>query len=145
MSTYYGDDGRSPEEPRDGEPTLLVGRGGLASVRMRRSDASFVTDQLRRRIRRITWLDELGPEQAHEMWRSCRMLYELSLAGGDVLALSNLSLEDADIILEFQDHWGVDGLKRALREALPSMRGSGPVGPVEADRMAKELVDMMAS
>jgi len=143
-STYYGDDGRDAEAPEEGKPTSLVGRDSLATVWMRRTDASFVIDQLKRRIRRITWLDELGPEHLHEMWRACRMLYELSLASGDVLTLSNLSREDVDALDEFHAHWGVEGFKRVLDEIRPLVRESGPVSPVEADRMAKEIVDLMA-
>lgn len=143
-SAYYGDDGRDAEAPEDGRPTCLVGRDSLATIWMRRSDASFVVDQLKRRIRRITWLDDLKSEHLHEMWRSCRMLYELSLSDGEVLTLSNLSREDVEALDEFHPHWGTDGLKKVLDEVRPKVRESGPVSPVEADRMAKELVDLMA-
>lgn len=143
MSTYYADDGRSMGAPASGRPTCDVGSDSLATVLMVRSDASFVIDSLKLRIRRITWLDDFGSDQAHELCRCSRMLYELS-SDGDTLSLSGLSKEDVSILLEFPEHWSFDGLRSVLEDAAPGVRESGPVGPVEADRMAKELVDMMS-
>lgn len=161
MSDLFGHDGRDIEQPAHGRPAFLIGKNGLATAALEQSDASFVLDRLKERIRRLTWLDDFGPESAHEIWRAARMCHELATQFEEqrkkeqpvldpedllplvVFRLSNLSLEDLDILYDFPKHWSTDALRKLIDQERGRVRSAGPVGPVEADAMAKDLVDVM--
>lgn len=132
------------ELPRDGKPSFSLLRNGLAVIAMTGSDAAFVLERLKERIRRLTWLDDFSTGSATEIWRAARLCYEVRAQAGDgPVRLSSLSREDLDILYDFPKHWSTEGLKRAIGELRPRTRAAGPAGPVEADLMAKELVDVM--
>lgn len=144
MDGLFGDDGRTMEQPRDQKPSFDLLKNGLAVIAMTGSDAVFVLDRLKERIRRLTWLDDFETSSATEIWRAARLCYEVrAQAGRDVVRLSSLSREDLDILYDFPKHWSTEGLRKLLEEIRPRTRLAGPAGPVEADLMAKELVDVM--
>lgn len=142
MSTgYYAN---SLGYPRPGVPTCVIHMNKLMQINMTAMDAVAVEDHLKRRIRRITHLDELTQKVRHEMVRASRMLYELSIVQPDeIRILSSLDKEDLMIIIEFDDHWSTEQLKKTIYTLLPNVREGGPVSPVEADMISKEFVDMM--
>lgn len=121
---------------------------GLLNLRIHERDAPVVIRALRDRIRRLTWLDGAGRDEFFEMFRAARLCYELTDPGssdcGTVL-LSALSREDVEILYAIPLRTETEFLNRKLNEVRHLPRRAGPVGPVEADRMAKGFVDMMTS
>lgn len=127
-------------------PVCVLRANKLMDITMLASCAASVEDNLKRRIRRITHLDDLNQETRHELVRASRMLYELSIIQSDgTRVLSSLDREEADIILNFPDHWSIIRLKNMVGSFFLEIRESGPVSPIEADLMSKDFVDMMES
>ena len=134
------------EQPGDQSPTFDLMKNGLAIIAMTRPDAAFVLDNLKQRIRRLTWLDDFSTGNAAQIWRAARLCYEIRAQDGkDLVEIKSLSREDLDVLYDFPKHWSTDGLKKVLKELRPRTRLAGPASPIEADLMAKELVDFMES
>jgi len=143
MDGLFGDDGRTMEQPRDQKPTSDLLKNGLVTIAMTRSDAGFVIDRLKERIRRITWLDDFSTSSATEVWRAARLCYEIRAQDGkDTVFLTNLSREDLDIVYDFPKNWNTAELRKLVDELRARTRPAGPAGPIEADLMAKELTDL---
>ncbi|KKM70895.1 hypothetical protein LCGC14_1436120 [marine sediment metagenome] len=109
------------------------------------SDAVTIINLLKERVRRITWIEKSGTEEFLEIHRIARMCYEMAdedLHPDGFPTLSNLSKEDVGILYALDSHkvrWFVNTIN-AFRSGV---RPAGPVGPVEADLVAKDFVDIM--
>jgi hypothetical protein len=99
-----------PSHP-DGNPSprklLFTMKDGLVTIRLDPSDAAIITNLLKERVRRITWLEGAGTKEFVEVHRISRMCYEMSdedLHPDGFPTLSNLSREDVDILYALESH-----------------------------------------
>jgi hypothetical protein len=112
--------------------------GALGSLILSESDAKSVIEALKRRIRRLTWLEDTDESSYLEMMRASRMCYELSQGGN----LTSLDREDVDVLYDLHD------VERILLEPLntirPHVRSGLSTTPVAADRVMKGISDLFA-
>lgn len=130
------------------QPMILISKNGLATLFTDKSCGSLISQALKVRIRKITWQDNFTIESAFELSRAARMCYEIASQRGEEVQevkLTNLSREDLDILAGFQKHWSFEDLHTNISQLRNRVRLAGPVDPITADIMAKELVDVMTS
>lgn len=132
-----------PDEPLPMRPIWSRSDTGLVNLRLTPSDAATIEGLLKERIRRITWLDNTGPEEFLEIHRISRMCYEMAdVPITSFPTLSNLAREDLEILYALDDR-KIDWLTNILNQFRTDAREAGPVGPVEADLAAKDFLTVM--
>lgn len=113
---------------------------GFVELSLSAADVVSMLSMMKARMRRISHLDNAGPEDFAEVSRLARLCYVIS---GKDPVLPHLSKEDIEAmyVLPIQD--SASGVLLALNEVRFSARTGGPVDPVMADRMVKSLVEVM--
>jgi hypothetical protein len=132
-----------PDDPRPGRPVWELSDTGLVSIRFDPCDAAAITNLLMERVRRITWIEDAGADEFREIHRMSRMMFEMSEAPSPGFpSLSNMSREDVEILYALNSH-RVGWLTNVINSFRERVREHGPVGPVEADLVAKDFLTVM--
>lgn len=110
----------------------------LVSVFMTSSDAHVLLEYLSEMLRNVTRRSRISSKETLDLCRISRLMHELTSSN----SLTGLSVEDLMILDDIPKRTETAFLTRP-RECSMNIRRSGPVGPVEADRLAKDFVKIM--
>ncbi len=124
--------------------TARFEENGFVELSLSAGDAASLLTMMRARIRRISHLDQAGPEDFAEVSRLARLCYVVSSAGkGMAAVVPHLSREDIDSMYVLPVSNLDSSFLNSLNDVRLRARSGGPVDPAMADRMVKSLVEVM--
>lgn len=118
-------------------------KNGFVELTLSAGDAISLLTMMKDRIRRISHLEQAGPDEFAEVSRLARLCYVVSSVKGKEVVVPHLSREDIDSIYVLPVTNLDSSFLNALNDVRLQARSGGPVDPVMADRMVKSLVEVM--